>query len=104
MDASRQNIVQEIAADKQKIGSAGKGRSDVAAKVAELQGELAMVDARKNLLDTMTEFVHDSDPKAANANALKRQIDAIAATVPGAGLGVTTAAATGSATASTTAS
>ena len=43
-----------------------------------------MVNARKNLLDTMTEFVSSSDPKAAGANALKAQIDAIAATVPGA--------------------
>jgi hypothetical protein len=91
MDANRQNIVQEIAADKQKIGSAGKGRSDVAAKIAELQGELAMIDARKNLLDTMSEFVHSSDPKAANANALKAQIDAIAAAVPGTATGSTPA-------------
>jgi uncharacterized membrane protein len=52
----------------------------------ELQGELAMLDARKNLLDTMTEFVNSSDPKAASANNLKAQIDAIAATIPGAGV------------------
>ena len=81
--AEHQSVQQEIATDRQQLGTAGKGRQDLAAKVSELQGELAMVDARKNLLDTMTEFVHDSDPKAANANALKGQIDAIAATVPG---------------------
>jgi uncharacterized membrane protein len=52
----------------------------------ELQGELALLDARKNLLDTMTEFVNSSDPKAAGANNLKAQIDAIAATIPGAGV------------------
>ena len=52
-------------------------------KHPELQGELAMLDARKNLLDTMTEFVNSSDPKAAGANNLKAQIDAIAATIPG---------------------
>ena len=92
--AARQSVQQEIATDRQQLASAGKGHQDLAAKVSELQGELAMVDARKNLLDTMTEFVHDSDPKAANANALKGQIDAIAATVPGAGVNVaaTTAA------------
>jgi hypothetical protein len=83
LDADHQSVQQEIATDRQQLASAGKGRQDLEAKVAELQGELAMVDARKNLLDTMTEFVHDSDPKAANANALKGQIDAIAATVPG---------------------
>ncbi|MEP6885888.1 MAG: mechanosensitive ion channel domain-containing protein [Gammaproteobacteria bacterium] len=54
-------------------------------KHPELQGELAMLDARKNLLDTMTEFVNSSDPKAAGANNLKAQIDAIAATIPSSG-------------------
>ena len=34
----------------------------------------------------MTEFVNSSDPKAAGANNLKAQIDAIAATIPGAGV------------------
>ena len=82
--ASKQAIEQEIAADKQKLAAGGKGGRDLEAKVSELQGELAMVDARRNLLDTMTEFVNGSDPKAANANALKAQIDAIAATVPAA--------------------
>jgi small-conductance mechanosensitive channel len=50
----------------------------------ELQGELAMVAARKNLLGTMADFVNESDPKGAGANALKAHIDAIAATIPGA--------------------
>lgn len=93
LDAARQGIQQEITADKQKLATGGKGSADLAAKLSELQGELAMVDARRNLLDTMTEFVNGSDPKAANANALKAQIDAIAATVPGAGVNVTTTAA-----------
>jgi small-conductance mechanosensitive channel len=68
LEAQRQAIVQEMNADKQKR--------------PELQGELAMIDARKNLLDTMTGFVSANDPKAAGANALKAQIDAIAATIP----------------------
>jgi small-conductance mechanosensitive channel len=95
--AEHQSVQQEIATDRQQLATAGKGRQDLEAKMSELQGELAMVDARKNLLDTMTEFVHSSDPKAANANALKGQIDAIAATVPGAGVNV--AATTASTTA-----
>jgi Mechanosensitive ion channel len=104
--AAHQSVQQEIATDRQQLTTAGKGRPDLEAKVSELQGELAMVDARKNLLDTMTEFVHDSDPKAATANALKGQIDAIAATVPGAGVNVAapgTTAAAPAASASTTA-
>jgi hypothetical protein len=93
LDAARLDLQQEMAADRQKLAAGGKGKSDIDAKLSELQGELAMVDARRNLLDTMTEFVSGSDPKAANANALKAQIDAIAATVPGAGVNVTTTAA-----------
>jgi small-conductance mechanosensitive channel len=51
-----------------------------------------MVDARKNLLDTMVEFVDASDPIRAQADALKTHIDAIAATVPRAAAGATMAA------------
>jgi Mechanosensitive ion channel len=88
LDTQRQGVEQEITADRQQP-----------AKVSELQGELAMIDARRNLLDTMSDFIRSSDPKAANANALKAQIDAIASTVPAAGvnLGTATPAAAGSA-------
>ena len=70
--AQRQSIQDEMTADRQRP----------AAKLPELQGELAMVNARKNLLDTMADFVNESNPKGAGANALKAHIDAIAATVP----------------------
>jgi small-conductance mechanosensitive channel len=83
LDVQRQAIQQEIDAGRQKLATAGKDKQNIEAKLTELQGELAMVNARKNLLDTMTEFVNTSDPKAAGANALKAQIDAIAATIPG---------------------
>jgi small-conductance mechanosensitive channel len=83
LEAQRQSIQQEIDAARQKLTAPGKAKQDIEAKLTELQGELAMVNARKNLLDTMTGFVHTSDPKAAGANALKAQIDAIAATIPG---------------------
>jgi len=85
LDAQRLSIQQEInAAQQQKLTASGKAKQDIEAKLTELQGELAMVNARKNLLDTMTDFVSESDPRAAGANALKAQIDAIAATIPAA--------------------
>ncbi|HEY2677026.1 MAG TPA: mechanosensitive ion channel domain-containing protein [Steroidobacteraceae bacterium] len=52
------------------------------AKKPALQGELAMLSARKNLLDTMSDFVEQSNPQEASANALKAQIEAIAAAIP----------------------
>ncbi len=57
-------------------------KREIPAKQGALEGELAMLKARKNLLDTMSDFVNESNPKGAGANALKAQIDAIAAAVP----------------------
>jgi small-conductance mechanosensitive channel len=71
LEVQSQALQQEI--DAGRLGGAGK---------SELQGELSMINARKNLLDTMSEFVNESDPRGAGANALKAQIDAIAATLP----------------------
>ena len=68
-----------------------RARSDLNAKLLELQGELAMVKAQKNLLDTMSQFVYENDARRANVSALKARIDAIAATIPAAS---STAAAT----------
>src|SRR6266403_6183750 len=91
LDAQRRSIQQEIDAARHKLSSSGKDKQVIEATVTELQGELAMVSARGNLLDTMTEFVNANDPKAAGANALKAQIDAIAATVPSSGVNATAA-------------
>jgi Mechanosensitive ion channel len=57
-------------------------KKEGASKQASRDGEIAMLKARKNLLDTMADFVNESNPKGAKANALKAQIDAIAAAVP----------------------
>ncbi|MDB6082156.1 MAG: MscS family mechanosensitive ion channel [Gammaproteobacteria bacterium] len=82
LDAQRRSIQDEIAKDRQHAPVSGRSKQDLDAKLPELQGELAMVDARKNLLDTMADFVNESNPKGAGANALKAHIDAIAATIP----------------------
>ncbi|HEY6456154.1 MAG TPA: mechanosensitive ion channel domain-containing protein [Steroidobacteraceae bacterium] len=93
LDADLKSVQQEMAADRHKLAHGEKNSADLEAKLQELQGELAMVSAQKNLLDTMGEFVRSSDPKAADANALKAQIDAIAATVPAAGVNAVNTAA-----------
>lgn len=86
LDAQRQAIQDEIATNR-KLAATGKGDAD--AKLSELQGELDMVNARRNLLDTMTQFVSESDAKRASASALKAHIDAIAVSIPSAGAGAT---------------
>ncbi len=81
LDEQRKAIQDEIAADKKLLAG---GKTDLQEKLAELQGELDMVSARKNLLDTMAQFVNESDAKRAGASALKAHIDAIAVSIPSA--------------------
>jgi small-conductance mechanosensitive channel len=61
-----------------------RAKSNLSARLLELQGELAMVEAQKNMFDTMSQFVYENDAKRANVSALKARIDAIAATIPAA--------------------
>jgi len=98
LDAQGKAIEDEMAADR-KLAAGGK--TDLAAKLSELRGELDMVSARKNLLDTMSQFVNESDAKRASASALKAHIDAIAVSIPAANLGGTTAAVVGSSASAT---
>src|SRR5450631_918558 len=93
LTAKQKAIEDEMAADRRRA-VAGKAGPALDATLLELQGELAMVAARKNLLDTMADFVNESDPKGAGANALKAHIDAIAATIPGASGAAATASPT----------
>jgi len=90
LDAGRKAIQDEIAAGKKEAAA----KPDMQEKLAELQGELDMINARKNLLDTMTQFVNESDVKRAGASALKAHIDAIAVSIPAARAAGATSAAT----------
>ena len=90
LDAQRKAIEDEIAADKKLVAG---GKTDLGEKLSELQGELDMVNARKNLLDTMSQFVNESDAKRASASALKAHIDAIAVSIPSANTAAPTGAA-----------
>jgi small-conductance mechanosensitive channel len=87
-----EDIQKEMDSVRRSLATApARARSDLNAKLLELQGELAMVKAQKNLLDTMSQFVYENDARRANVSALKARIDAIAATIPAAS---STAAAT----------
>jgi hypothetical protein len=81
--SSLQSFEQEHAQVEAQVDSMQQDiKRESAAKQGALEGELAMLKARKNLLDAMSDFVSESNPKGASANALKAQIDAIAAAVP----------------------
>lgn len=84
LDVQRQAIQAEIDSDR-RLALAGKGsKTNLESKLSELQGELDMVNARKNLLDTMAQFVNESDARRASVSALKAHIDAIAVSIPAA--------------------
>src|SRR5882724_5943600 len=51
LEAQRKAIQDEIEADRKLVG----GKTELAPKLSELQGELDMINARKNLLDTMSQ-------------------------------------------------
>src|SRR5260370_36024686 len=82
LDALRQSIQPENDAARHKPASSGTDKQNIEATLAELQGERALVNARKNLLDTITEFVNANDPKAAAAHTPKGQIHPNPAHVP----------------------
>jgi Mechanosensitive ion channel len=98
---SSEENAQSTNAPASSVDKLAQENSEVDAQVENLQKDLkrdstqqlAMLKAKKNLLDTMSDYVNQSDPKGADANDLKAQIDAIAATVPQSGAAASAAAA-----------
>jgi small-conductance mechanosensitive channel len=105
-------IQAELDSDRKQLTKARpQQRSDLQAKISELQGELDLNNARKSLLATMSTFANQSDTGGLSMGALKAQIDAMAVIVPASastnsassGSAASTPAATGSASAATSA-
>ena len=85
LDEQRAAIQTEMDSIRGQLAAAPtQNKPDLQAKIAVLQGELDLVNARRNLLANMTQFASESDAKGFGANALKAHIDAIAASIPSA--------------------
>ncbi len=85
LEARRTRVQGEIAATQRQLAAAeGEERNALQARVAELQSELDVVNARRNLLNSMLEFEHETDANGSGVTALKEQINAIAASIPAA--------------------
>jgi small-conductance mechanosensitive channel len=85
LDARGTRLQAEIAAAQRRLGATeGEERNMLQARVAELQSELDLVNARRNFLSNMMEFAHETDANGSGVTALKDQIDAIAASIPAA--------------------
>jgi small-conductance mechanosensitive channel len=85
LDDHRAGIMAEIEARKREVAAAaGQEKSDLQAKVSALQGELDLVNARRNMLNSMAQFEGENDANGFGVNSLKAHIDAIAASIPSA--------------------
>jgi small-conductance mechanosensitive channel len=83
LESRKTRLEAEIAARQRELGAAEAAeRTMLQAKVAELQSELDLVNARRNLLNNMLEFAHETDANGSGVAALKDHIDAIAASIP----------------------
>jgi len=75
----------ELQADQHKLPAVpAKQKAELNAKISELQGELALINARRNFLSTMSSFTSETDTSGFSPSALKAQIDAMAITLPAA--------------------
>jgi small-conductance mechanosensitive channel len=71
----------ELESDRRQLGVArAQHRTDLQAKIAELQGELDLINVKKNLLGTLSSFSDQNRGEGLDAGALKAQIDAMAVT------------------------
>lgn len=94
LDAQRADLQAQI--DVARAGLASTPRADRAqpqARIDVLQGQLDLVNARRNLLANMSQFEWETDGDGFGANALKAHIDAIAVSIPSAGSGAPATAA-----------
>lgn len=81
LDDQRTALQAEIETVRRQIaGASQQDKGDLQAKLAVLQGELDLINARRNLFSNMTQFATEST----GANTLKAHIDAIAASIPSA--------------------
>ena len=85
LEAQRSSVQGELdAAKRQLAAGAADEKADLGARVAILQRELDLINARRNYRSNMEEFENERDSSGFGANALKAHIDAIAASVPSA--------------------
>jgi small-conductance mechanosensitive channel len=92
LDAQGLSTQAELDAERRQLTTAAKkSRTQVQAKINELQGELDLINTKKSILGTMMGFVTGTG--GSSAGALKAQIEAMAVAIPsGTALSATTTA------------
>jgi small-conductance mechanosensitive channel len=101
LEARRQAIQADVVTLQRQVNTGPRAaRGEAQQRLQELQSELALLNARRNLLDTMTQFAYQTDASGSGASTLKEHIDAIAASIPSSATAQATAATAGNATTS----
>ena len=87
LDKLLQDTQAELDSDQQKLATAtGSKRRELASQVSELQGELALAEARRGAVRSMVEFVSGTSANGLGATGLRAQIETLAGSVPAAAL------------------
>jgi small-conductance mechanosensitive channel len=85
LDARQSTLQTEVTATERRLAAAEPAeRGALQAEVAELRSELDLVNARRNLLNNMADFAHETDADGSGVSVLKEHINAIAASIPAA--------------------
>ena len=79
LDEQRAAMQAEIEATKRELGAAPEDKADLQARLAVLQGELDLINARRNLLANMAQFANESagGERAEGAHRCDRRIDSV---------------------------
>jgi small-conductance mechanosensitive channel len=96
LDEQRASIQAEIETSRRQLASTPKQhQATVQSRISVLQGQLDLLNARRNMLSNMAQFDNETDATGFGANALKAHIAAIEASIPAvSGTAVAPAAAT----------
>ena len=82
LDQQVQQSQSELQSDRQKLDAAtGKKRRDLEATIAELQSEIDLTNARRDIIRNMADFVGSASSSGLGTSSLRGQIDALAHTV-----------------------
>lgn len=82
LDQQVQQSQSELQADRQKLEAAtGKKRRELEATIAELQSEIDLANARRDIIRKMADFVGSASSSGLGTGSLRGQIDALARTV-----------------------
>ncbi len=91
IDKNLEDTQAEQDGDTRKLATAtGAKRAQLQSTVAELQGEIALAQARRDAVRSMLEFVGTSADSGVSASGLRSEIDALGSSVPGASSGANT--------------